>query len=83
MECGKYDGVRQLEHWMKVYEYVLGMWLRDCVDIGNNQLGFCQGKSTTGSMFVLRMLVDLEKTLEYHGKWWSGTSGEKQYVNRW
>ena len=58
MECGKYRGVRLLEHGMKVYEYVLEKRLRDMVEIGNYQFGFCQGRSTTGAMFILRMLQE-------------------------
>jgi hypothetical protein len=26
------------------------------VEIGNYQFGFCQGRSTTGAMFILKML---------------------------
>jgi len=35
MECGKYRGVRLLEHGMKVYEYILEKKMRDMVVIGN------------------------------------------------
>ena len=40
MDCGKYSGVRQPEHGMKVYEYVLEKIIRKIVDIGNYQFGF-------------------------------------------
>jgi len=33
MECGKYRGVRLLEHRMKVYEYVLENRLRHTVSL--------------------------------------------------
>jgi len=35
MECGKYRGVRLLEHGKKVYEYVLEKRMRDMVAIVN------------------------------------------------
>jgi len=50
MECGKYRGVRLLEHGIKVYEYVLEKIMRDIVPIGNYQFRFCQGRSTAGEM---------------------------------
>ena len=43
---------------MKVYEYLWEKRLRDMVDIGNYQFGFCQGRSTSGAMFLLRMLQE-------------------------
>jgi len=52
MECGKYRGLG-----MKVYEYVLEKRMRDMVAIGNYQFGFCQGRSTAGAMFILRMSI--------------------------
>jgi len=35
MDCGKYRGVRLLEHGMKAYHYVLERRLRKIVNIGN------------------------------------------------
>jgi len=32
--------------------------MRDVVAIGNYQVGFCQGRSTAGAMFILRMLQE-------------------------
>ena len=58
MDCGKYRGVRLLEHGMKVYEYVLEKRLRELVEIGKYQFGFCQGRSTTGAIFILRQLQE-------------------------
>jgi len=55
MECGKYRGVRLLEHGMKVYEYVLEKRRRDMVVIGDYQFGFCQGRSTAWQTFILIM----------------------------
>jgi len=53
MECGKYRGVRLLEQGMKVHIFEKKM-----VAIGNYQFGFCQGRSTAGAMFILRMLQE-------------------------
>ena len=69
MECGKYRGVRLLEHGMKIYERVLERRLRDLVDIGDYQYGFCSGRSTTGAIFIVRQLQEkfvLKKKKLYH-----------------
>jgi len=58
MECGKYRRVTLLEHGMKVYKYLLEKRMRNMVAIGNYQFGFCQGRSTAGAMFILRMLQE-------------------------
>jgi len=58
MECGKYRGVRLLEHGRKVYEYILEKRIRDMVAIGIYPFGFCQGRSTAGAMFIFRMLQE-------------------------
>ena len=78
MDCGKYRGVRLLEHGMKIYERVLERRLRDLADVGDYQYGFCPGKSTIGAVFIVRQLqenfarkkqlyhifVDLEKAFD-------------------
>ena len=38
MDCGKYRGVRLLEHGMRVYEYVLEKRLRKILDIRSYEL---------------------------------------------
>ena len=58
MDCGKYRGVRLLEHGMKIYERVLERRLRDLVEVGDYQYGFCPGKSTTGAIFIVRQLQE-------------------------
>jgi Reverse transcriptase (RNA-dependent DNA polymerase) len=58
MEGSKYRGVRLLEHGMKAHEHVLEKRLRDLVDIGKYQFAFCKGRSTTGAIFILRMLQE-------------------------
>jgi hypothetical protein len=37
---------------------VLEKRLRELVEIGNYQFGFCQGRSTTGAIFMLRQLQE-------------------------
>jgi len=56
MECGKYRGVRLLEHGMKVYEYVLEKRMRDMVAFDDYK--FCHGRSIAEAMFILRMLQE-------------------------
>ena len=58
MECGKYRGVRLLEHGMKAYEIVLERRLRELVEIGDCQFGFCPGRSTTGAIFCMRQIQE-------------------------
>ncbi len=44
--CGKYRGVRLLEHGMKVWEKIQERGLRDVVKIEDIQFGFQQDRST-------------------------------------
>ena len=56
--CGKYRGVQQLEHEMKLWEKILERRLREVMEIDENQFGFQQGKSTTHVIFVVRQLQE-------------------------
>ena len=47
-----------IEHGIKVYEYVLERRLREIVDIGDYQFGLRQGRSTTGGIFIVRLLQE-------------------------
>ena len=64
LQCDRYRGVRLLEHGMKVYEKVLEGRLRRKVTIGKCQFGYCQGRSTTDALYVMRQLQ--EKYSERH-----------------
>ena len=63
LECGKYRGLRLLDHGMKIYERILINKLLPLIRIDNNQFGFTAGKSTTDAIFILRQLQErfLEK----------------------
>ena len=62
LQCGKYRGLRLLEHGMKVWERVLNERLKQVTNVGKNQFGFRVGKSTAGAIFIVRQLQ--EKYLE-------------------
>ena len=79
LQCGKYRGLRLLEHGMKVWEKILDGRLKSIVNISNNQFGFMPGRSTTDASFIFRQLqqkysekkkrlyhifVDLEKAFD-------------------
>ena len=54
LECGKYCGIRLLEHSFKIWEKVLEKGVREAVQIDENQFGFQPGKSTTDAIFALQ-----------------------------
>ena len=56
LQCGKYRGLRLLEHSMKVWEKILDRRLKSVVNVSCNQFGFSAGKSTTDAIFVLRQM---------------------------
>ena len=79
LQCGKYRGLRLLEHGMKVWEKILDGRLKQIVNISDNQFGFSAGKSTTDAIFILRhiqqkytekkkrlyhIFIDLEKAFD-------------------
>ncbi len=59
--CGKYRGVRLLEHGMKLWEKILQRRLRDTDKIEDIQFGFQQDRSTTDAIFVMRQLQERYK----------------------
>ena len=56
LHCGKYRGLRLLEHGMKAWEKILDVRLKEGVKISENQFGFAAGKSTTDAIFILRQI---------------------------
>ena len=58
LECGKYRGLRLLEHGMKIWEKVLLQRLRAIVNVSEQQFGFQKGRSTTDAIFILRQLQE-------------------------
>jgi hypothetical protein len=58
LECGKYRGVRLLEHGMKIFEKVLEKKLRKIISLDWRQCGFCTGRSTTDAIFVMRQIQE-------------------------
>ena len=67
--CGKYRGVRLLEHGMKLWEKILERRLRDIVKIEDIQFGFQKDRSTADAIFVMRQLQERykeKKKMLYH-----------------
>ena len=64
---GKYRGLTLLSHIMKLLERILDKRLRERVEpeLGEEQLGFRNGRGTTDGVFSLRQLV--EKRVEKQG----------------
>ena len=58
LDCGKYRGLRLLEHGMKIWERVLMRRLENLVVISPQQFGFAAGKSTTDAIFIARQLQE-------------------------
>ena len=52
--CGKYKGLRLLEHGMKVMEHILFAGLKKPVSTDQQQVGFLAGRSTTDAIFETR-----------------------------
>ena len=62
LQCGKYRGLRLLEHGMKIWERVLYKRLNHVTMVDENQFGFMAAKSTSGTIFLIRQMQ--EKYLE-------------------
>ena len=58
LTCGKYRGIRLLEHAMKLWEKILEGRLREVVKVDENQFGFQQGKATTDAIFIMRQMQE-------------------------
>ena len=64
MDCASYQGVKLLEHGMKVVERFLGKRLRRLVKVERMQFGFMPGRSTVDVIFILmRMRKSYRKLL--------------------
>lgn len=69
LDCGRYRGLRLLDHGFKIFERILLERLKKIVWIHPHQSGFTAGKSTTDAIFILRQLQEryLEKKSKlYH-----------------
>ena len=56
--CGNYRVIKLISHTMKIWERIIKAWLRDSVEISEQQYGFMPGKGTTDGMFALRILME-------------------------
>ena len=61
LECSSSQGIKLLEHGMKVAERVLERRLRQAVEIDKMQFGFRPGTGTTHAIFIARQLQDSYK----------------------
>ena len=68
LECNNYRGIKLMSHTMKLWERMIEARLREITKIAVNQFGFRPGKSTTESIFALRMLQEKyrERNKELH-----------------
>ena len=69
LQCGRYRGVRLLEHGMKLCWKILEGRLRAVIKMSENQFSFSAGKSTTDAIFTLRRIqvkYTLKKEKFYH-----------------
>ena len=58
LECGKYRGIRLLEHGMKLFERILEMRLRRLIKVDSRQFGFTPGRSTIDALFIVRQVQE-------------------------
>ena len=58
LECGKYRGIRLLEHGMKLFEKLLEERWRKLIKVDSQQFGFCPGGSITDASFIIRQLQE-------------------------
>ena len=58
LECGKYRGLRLLEHGMKIWERILMRRLGDHIKISAQQFGFAAGKATTDAILIARQMQE-------------------------
>ena len=68
LSCSKYQGVRLLEHGMKLWETIMEERLREIVKIDECQFGFQEVKSTIDATFILRQVQEkhVEKKELFH-----------------
>ena len=56
--CSNYRGIKLISHTMKLWERVVEARLRREVTINEQQYGFMPRKSTTDTMFALRVFME-------------------------
>ena len=57
-ECGNYRGIKLMSYTMKLWERIIEAMIRKEVTIAEQQFGFMPGRSTTDTIFCLRMLLE-------------------------
>ena len=69
LECNNYRSIKLMCHSMKLWERLIEARLRQITHIDNTQYGFRPGKSTTESIFILRILQEKYREMneELHG----------------
>ena len=55
-ERGNFRGLKLLDHLMKVFERVIGKYIREAVNINDMQFGFMPGKGTMDAIFITRIM---------------------------
>ena len=68
LECGSYQGIKLLDHVMKVLERVIEKRVRSKVYINDVQFSFRPGRGTTDAILIVRQI--LERFLEKKRDLW-------------
>jgi len=58
LDCGSYQGIKMLEHILKLFEGIIGVQVREKATIYNMQFGFMGGKATTDAIFKVRQMQE-------------------------
>ena len=57
-ECGNYRRIKLMSHTMKLWETIVEAKIRKEVMIAEQQFGIMPGRSTTDTVFCIRMLLE-------------------------
>ena len=78
IECKNHQGIKLLEHVLKIIESILKKRLRKCSKIYQMQLGLMPGRGTVDAIFILKQVQ--EKTLEGNrSQYWAFIDLEKAF----
>ena len=56
--CSNYRGIKLISHTLKLWERIVEARLRDEVQISEQQYGFMPGRSTSDTVFAIRLLLE-------------------------
>lgn len=56
--CSNYRGILVLSHTIKLWERIIGSWVRRQAEVTENQFDLMPGKSTIEAIYLLRCLIE-------------------------